>query len=106
MERPAGARPAGNVGEMRGTGRGWGRAGLGLVLIVIPMMIGGIAAGADTPRADDDRLLKLGRELFLREWKPDDPAAMAVMDSGRCTTRPRAWPATAWAAPAGRGPSG
>ncbi len=74
MEWLAGERPGGNVGDRRGTGRGWGRGGMGLVLIVIPMTIGGPAAGAEPPRAAAaDPLMKLGRELFLHEWNPDDP---------------------------------
>ena len=37
---------------------------------------------------------------------PTTRAATAVMGSGRCITRPRAWPAMAWAVPGAPGPRG
>ncbi len=72
MERHAGAMLAGSARNPRGVRCRWRWAGMGLAVIVIPLWMEGPAPGAEPPRATD-AWLKLGEELFEREWKPNDP---------------------------------
>jgi CxxC motif-containing protein (DUF1111 family) len=72
MERRSGAVPAGGVGGMRDVRRRWRRAAIGLALLLIAIGIGGPAPAGETSRASEADL-KLGQELFTRQWRPNDP---------------------------------
>jgi hypothetical protein len=64
---------SGGVGDARRVGRRrrWSAA-MGLALIALPLWLGGLASGGESGRATDAQL-KLGEELFNREWTPNDP---------------------------------
>ena len=64
--------PAGGVGGIRGVRRRWRRAAIGLALLLIPTGIGDPAPAGEPPRANEADL-KLGQELFTRQWRPNDP---------------------------------
>ncbi len=69
--------PCGNAAKrgesLRGICRRWRRVGAGLVLVFgLPLTIAGGALGAEPSRPTPEQL-KLGLELFTREWKPNDP---------------------------------
>jgi hypothetical protein len=70
MERPSRKNAGNRVG---GIGRRWGRAGAGLAFVLgVPLMIAGGSLAEEPPRASPDQL-KLGQELFTRDWEPNDP---------------------------------
>ena len=73
MDRLSGAMPADKVGAMRRSFRRWRRAGMGLALTFgIPLSTASGGLAGEPARASAEQL-NLGRELFLREWKPNDP---------------------------------
>jgi CxxC motif-containing protein (DUF1111 family) len=73
MGRPSSENPGNRAGGVRGICRRWGRAGAALAFVFgLPLLIAGGALGEEPSRASKEQL-KLGRELFLREWEPNDP---------------------------------
>ena len=72
MERRSGAVASGGVGGIRGVRRRWRRSAIGLAILLIPTGIGDPAVAGEPPRASEARL-KLGQELFTRQWRPNDP---------------------------------
>jgi hypothetical protein len=73
MERPSSENPANRVGGVRGICRRWRRAGAALAFgFGLPLLIAGGALGEEPSRPSSEQL-KLGLELFTREWKPNDP---------------------------------
>jgi CxxC motif-containing protein (DUF1111 family) len=72
MERRSGAVPTGGVRGIRGVRRRWRRAAIGLALFLVPIGIGGPAPAGETSRPSEADL-KLGQELFIRQWRPNDP---------------------------------
>jgi CxxC motif-containing protein (DUF1111 family) len=72
MEWRLGAAPAGGVGRMRGIRRRWRRVAIGLAFFLVLTGIGDPARAGDSPRATEADL-KLGQELFTRQWRPNDP---------------------------------
>ncbi|MGP0063025.1 MAG: di-heme oxidoredictase family protein [Isosphaeraceae bacterium] len=72
MERRSGAVPTGGVRGISGVRRRWRRAAIGLALFLIAIGIGGPAPAGETSRPSEADL-KLGRELFSRQWRPNDP---------------------------------
>ncbi len=72
MERRWGAVPTGGVRGIRGVRRRWRRAAIGLALLLVPIGIAGPAPAGETSRPSEADL-KLGQELFTRQWLPKDP---------------------------------
>ncbi len=73
MERPTIETPANRVGGVRGSCRRWRRFGAALAFgLGFPLVIAGGALSEEPSRASSEQL-KLGLELFTREWKPNDP---------------------------------
>jgi hypothetical protein len=73
MEWPSCENAARRVGGVSGICPRWRWAGAGLAFVfVLPLAIAGGALGAEPSRPSSEQL-KLGLELFTREWKPNDP---------------------------------
>ncbi len=73
MERPSWENAANRVRCLRGGCRRGRRAGAGLIFIVGISLAIASGASAGEPSRPSPEQLKLGLELFTREWKPNDP---------------------------------
>jgi mono/diheme cytochrome c family protein len=73
MVRPSSEKSANRVGGVRGVCHRWRRAVPALAFgFGLPLLIAGGPPGEEPPRPSSDQV-KLGLELFTREWKPNDP---------------------------------
>jgi Di-haem oxidoreductase, putative peroxidase len=71
MKWPSGVNAAKPVGLLRGICRRWRRGGAALAFIFGLLVAGGALGGE--PSRPSREPLKLGLDLFTREWRPNDP---------------------------------
>ena len=105
MDRPSVEMPDGSVGATRGVGRRSRRSGRGLAFLLIPLSMGGPARAGEPPRSPKGQL-KLGEELFNREWTPNDPRCHGGDGLGPVYNATSCVDCHGLGGPGGAGPSG
>jgi CxxC motif-containing protein (DUF1111 family) len=105
LEQRWGAVLAGGVGVIGRSGRRWRSAGVGLALLLIPSGIGKLAF-AGGPPGKSAAAVRLGEELFNREWKPNDPRCHGGDGLGPVYNETSCVACHGLGGPGGAGPSG
>ena len=104
MVRLSGETSDGVRATRRARGR-WRRPGMGLALLLIPLSMGNPATGGEKPRSPNAQL-KLGEELFNREWTPNDPRCHGGDGLGPVYNESSCVACHGQGGPGGAGPSG
>ena len=105
MKRLSGETPADGVPDARSACRRWRRPGMGLALVLILLAMGSPATGGERPRSPGGQL-KLGEELFNREWTPEDPRCHGGDGLGPVYNETSCVACHGLGGPGGAGPSG